>query len=240
MAKRNNMKVVKGISKGTVDISKLTEKEVDGQLKTLLPDTDPEKWLGLNDDEFRGDRKIYIENKWNQDHPSMKLTEYDSIIGLCNRSRIASQWLAKVNSEYSNEQQVPIFFTNLISPEKMKELRVKNETISSLQFEYSDKVREESEAYKTKLNALDNTYKPQLDALVKEDKYLKIANLPSDMLPLTMILAIESYNPKDQAAPTRRAYARECLIRYKVSLLKKLVKDENFDVDKYIDDNSSK
>lgn len=200
-------------------IVKVGEKEL--VMHYELPSSKQEDWLGLNDEKNRPEKQSFMLDAWNKQFPDNPIDDYDFLTGMTSRSDVVKNWFATKSSEFSYEVQVPLFYKEFVTPQEwaktQKNVLKINAAVASRQ---------------EKINILSKKYKEELDALIKDeegqfsdmklqesDVIIYITTLSQSQLPITISMSINKYTPVQGSIPTAKAYARECLIRYKTSLL---------------------
>lgn len=201
------------------------------------PSKDEEKWLIISDDKYRPDKSKFVFDKFQKDYPSIKAINAEQVYKLASRSVKLNEWLAKTNAEYAVIEGAPTYFRQYAKPD---EFDAASKEVLKLSKAQALKAREQADAaikYRENLAEIDTKYER---LLTTSDKIAKILSLNTTVLPLSVQLAIENYTPAKSSSPTAKAYARECLVSYKIALLKTLQKDKDTDIDKLITENMEK
>lgn len=219
-------------------MAKLFKYENGGREYTVDVDDNPDSWLIINDELYRPDRSAFILEKFNESFPHIDVKNDAKLIySLCSRSSSLSEWLAQVNLEYASIQNEPTFYRDYIEPKRY-------EKVSKELTEYSRKVKLRAEE---ELKAAEE-FRLKMDLINKKYSNIKftypesrVISMNTTELPLTLQLAIENYTPADDSTPNQRAYARETLINYKLTLIDLInSKDSSFDINIAIEANKLK
>lgn len=182
-------------------------------------------WVIIKDEKYRPNRDKFVVDRFELDFSNISLAALPSInkkaeriYNLVSRSLRLTEWLARVNLEYALLENTPTFYRDLVSPE---EFQISSDSLLRLSQKAAEQSAEELEAarsYKTKIAEIRNRYSAISNSL-KTTRLVKILSLKSNSMPLTLQMAIENYTPADQS-PDKKTYARELLIKYKLSLIK--------------------
>lgn len=201
------------------------------------PDVLPENWLTIKEEKYRPDKSKFIFEEFKKVYPSIKVKDSDQVYALASRSSTLNEWLSKTNLKYALQENSPTFYRSYVDIEKFNEADAEVKRINSLN---ADKAKEQAVAaseYRLQLDEIDKKYSSKIET---SNSIAKILSLNTTSLPLTIQLAIDNYTPAKSSSPNQRTYARECLINYKIALLKAFNKDPKIDIDKLIKDNQVK
>jgi hypothetical protein len=195
-------------------------------------------WVIIKDENYRPDREEFVLSYFRKDFPDVKVPDVSKVYALCSRSAILAQWLSSVNMQYSLQEQVPTFYRQLVDPEEYKKAY---DDITENARLNRDRAMEEFKAssnFKNEMSKIAEKYnrKRKMNSI-----YSRVITMNSTELPLTLQLAIENYTPADDASlPNVKAYAREILIQYKISLIKYIKDNPNVDIEALIKENQTK
>lgn len=201
------------------------------------PDSNPENWIIIKEESYRPDKAEFVLNKFRKAYKNIKVRDADQIYSLASRSSQLNEWLAKVNAEYATIEAAPTYFRQYVDADDFSKASNEVARISKVM---SDKAKAQAIAasnYQKSLKDIDNEFSSKVTT---EDKVAKVISLNSTQLPLSIQLAIDNYTPAMSSSPNQKTYARECLINYKVSLLKILKNDPDINIDELININKEK
>jgi hypothetical protein len=213
-----------------------------GDLEVKLPDETLDNWVVVKQQSIKYVKGDIILEKFNKDFPHAVVDSYDVICELASRSTKISEWLVNANTVYSELAEMPLYLDGLVEPKIYKglthDIQRINETIGS----FSQNRQQLAEKYKNELKILEKKEKEAIDKIKGNNKFLRVLTLNTTSLPLTLQLMINGYSPSnsENLQESQKVFAREMLINYKVSLIKKIIEDPNFKVDIVIDDNQLK
>jgi hypothetical protein len=213
-----------------------------GDLEVKLPDETLDNWVVVKQQSIKYVKGDIILEKFNKDFPHAVVGSYDVICELASRSTKISEWLVNANTIYSELAEMPLYLDGLVEPKIYKgltqDIQRINETIGS----FSQNRQQLAEKYKNELKILEKKEKEAIDKIKGNNKFLRVLTLNTTSLPLTLQLMINGYSPSnsENLQESQKVFAREMLINYKVSLIKKIIEDPNFKVDIVIDDNQLK
>jgi hypothetical protein len=213
-----------------------------GDLEVKLPDETLDNWVVVKQQSIKYVKGDIILEKFNKDFPHAVVNSYDVICDLASRSTKISEWLVNANTIYSELAEMPLYLDGLVEPKIYKgltqDIQRINETIGS----FSQSRQQLAEKYKNELKILEKKEKEAINKIKGDNKFLRVLTLNTTSLPLTLQLMINGYSPSnsENLQESQKVFAREMLINYKVSLIKKIIEDPNFKVDIVIDDNQLK
>jgi hypothetical protein len=213
-----------------------------GDLEVKLPDETLDNWVVVKQQSIKYVKGDIILEKFNKDFPHAVVDSYDVICDLASRSTKISEWLVNANTVYSELAEMPLYLDGLVEPKIYKgltqDIQRINETIGS----FSQSRQQLAEKYKNELKILEKKEKEAINKIKGDNKFLRVLTLNTTSLPLTLQLMINGYSPSnsENLQESQKVFAREMLINYKVSLIKKIIEDPNFKVDIVIDDNQLK
>lgn len=194
--------------------------------------TDLEKWYIVEDEEYRPDRAQFVLEKFKEDFSSIKIGDNpEKVYALCSRSSKLNLWLAEANNQYALIQNTPTFYRDVIDPKEYEKVSAQLLIVSQKNRERASEELKAAQEYQAKISKIKSKY---VDFKI-DNKFAKVIALNSTSLPLTLQLAIENYTPSDaDDSPTKREYARELLIRYKLNLINMIKNDADVDIDTMI------
>lgn len=214
-----------------------------GNYEISEPSINEDDWLSIKNEEYLPDKNLFIFEKFAEDYPEIASKIHgdniddkaNKVYSLASRSAVVAQWLSNANLLYSLDAQTPTYYKEFIDPKDFKEVSVKISTLNKINSDQSNKLALAAKEYQEKIRKIQDEAVNSAKKLVANDRLIRILTVPTTSLPISIQLAIENYTPKDNEAPTQKAYAREYLIAYKTFLLKQLKQDKNFDVEAAID-----
>lgn len=191
--------------------------------KEVIPivDGSPDKWYGLNQDDFRPDRANHFLKLYQNEFTEPKVDSYDSLMKLVSRSKALREWYSIKDVEYVLQVQVPQYYKDRIDPKLYDEIGNDVQKINRAQRSKAEALNKAAEEYKMTIKKIEeDSDKNFIDLkLLESNPFIYIMNLTQESLPLSAASAIEKYTPASAKSPTRDAYAREMLIQYKCKLL---------------------
>lgn len=200
----------------------------DEDISLEKPTEESDSWYVSIDDEYLPDYKKFVMDRFNRDYPHIKLDyDWDKFGRLISRTRVLQEWKLLIDSEYSSNVTVPRYYSELVDPEDYKKARNLITEYSRNERDRSDELNEAALAYKKKYDQINSKYDKLSEEITSND-IVFIATLNSNLLPITLQCMIEDYVPADASdSVQKRKYAREILVRYKMSLLKALNEGRN-------------
>lgn len=206
----------------------------------LLPDPDEDNWRIVKFKDVNVDKKKFILDRFMDDYPNVPVEEYEQVMELVSRTKIIKQWYFGVKLELIDECSLPAYFRGKVDSEKynkaleiVREINLNNKNCNDEKILINKQYREE-------IAEIDKKYNDKNDLLINKDKLVRISTLSSELLPLSIQLAITKHTPKEDASLDRDDYAREVLLAYKIDLYEKISEDPDFDIETYIDENAVK
>lgn len=200
----------------------------DEDISLEKPTEESDSWYVSIDDEYLPDYKKFVMDRFNRDYPHIKLDyDWDKFGRLISRTRVLQEWKLLIDSEYSSNVTVPRYYSELVNPDDYKKARNLITEYSRNERNRSDELNEAALAYKKKYDQINSKYDKLSEEITSND-IVFIATLNSNLLPITLQCMIEDYVPADASdSVQKRKYAREILVRYKMTLLKALNEGRN-------------
>lgn len=201
------------------------------------PDTNSEKWLVVAEEKYRPDKQKFIYDKFIKEYPSIKVRDAEQVYALASRSAKLNEWLAIANAEYATIEASPTYYRQYIDASDFESASIEVSNMSKAQ---AAKAKEQAIAatnYRNALAEIDMKYEKSLNT---SNKYAKVLALNTTSLPLSIQLIIDNYTPATSSSPNVRAFARECLVSYKIALLSVIKQNKDVDIDKLIEINKEK
>lgn len=218
-------------------MAKLTLTHGDISLQIEQVSTDPDDWKTIEMENYKPDRDQHILDKFIEDHPDIALPKGDDdskvslIYALCSRSSALAEWLQNANASYALEATLPRYIEGIVSPKVFTEAEKALTKISNLQKARSVAESAANAKYKTDMAIAKKTFDDN-SAKLKTNNVIKILNVKSTDLPITLQLAIENFVPASDAnSPDKKTYAREVLLNYRLALFKFISENPSADID---------
>jgi hypothetical protein len=195
------------------------------------------------------EKQEVIVKAFESQFPDLKLLGSDSyekfefLTKLCSRNASLIEWFAGQKLIYSELAQLPNYLKDVVDPSEFQLLKEKIFDVNKVIAEYSDKRLRASENYNKQMKLIETDLNKAVDAIKANNKVLKVLTLTSQSLPVSMAIALESYNAKTDSSDfeeKKKLYVRELLTEFKISLLKLISKDPEIDIDALIKDISLK
>lgn len=196
---------------------------------------DSKDWQIVETENYRPDKAKYVEDKWKESFPKQPNLSYGKISSLASRSRLINDWLISTNASYATAVAPPLWLQKEITPDEYSRAINKVQAISSLA---ADRAKLEAQAaaeYKGKLKKIEKDFNDGMEKAKANDNIAKILTIQSTDLPVSLQLSIDNYTPKAQeGAPDQRAFAREVLTSYRISLIKYVKANPKCDIQEII------
>lgn len=199
-----------------------------------------EDWNVIKDEKYRPNREKFILDAFNKDFPSINIKSGEKVYGLCSRSSILSEWLAKMNLLYSQVEAAPTYYRDNVTTVEYEQASKQIDLLNNLNKEKANELLIANQKYKEQTDNIERIYADKAKKLeLKGINY--ILSLKTTDLPLTILLGIENFTPVGIAgSPSSKTYAREMLVNYKVSLLKYAKANPTHDIVEIIEKNKVK
>lgn len=189
----------------------------------------PDKWKIVESESYRPNKDNYILNKFHNDWPQHKVLAKDAemIYTICSKSLILQNWLREASASYVVETTPPLYLEGIISPDSFIKANESLVEINNISKEYSIKNLNTAKRFNEEMEYNTIEHNKKLEKF-KENKVVRILNMNSKELPISMQFMIENFTPTINAnSVDKKTYARELLVNYKVSLLKFFNEDMN-------------
>lgn len=213
-----------------------------GSLNIKLPATDSSKWKVVVDEKFKPDRGSYILAAFADAYPdvAVKISTVEEVYALASRSKKLTTWLANTNIIYSQQANTPVWYRDAIPAEKFKKAANILIKVNDAESTRSAELEKASREYRNKCKEINDKINKSINSITKDDKYVQVMALNTTSLPLSLQLLIEKFSPAEGSDISAKAFGREVLASYKLSLIEKINADENFDVQAEVDSNATK
>jgi hypothetical protein len=220
--------------KGDKEMTKRTLSLINDKNNELLVqfENDKNDYLIIKDEQYRPDKSEFVFNRFLMDFPHLvQVRDVQMVYSLASRQNNLAEWLAKVNLDYALQQNEPTFYRDHVDP---KEYETISGDIQETSIRNRNRANEEVAAaleYKSKMANIAKKY----DKFNYKSKYSRIILMNTTELPLTLQIAIDSYNPaEDPDLVSQKTYAREMLVQYKLALINYLKQNPQVDIDSLI------
>lgn len=201
------------------------------------PPSDSNAWLVVQEELYRPDKGKFVLDKFQSDYPSITVNDEEQIYSLASRSTMLAEWLAKTNIEYAVIEGAPTYFREYVDPSDFEKA---SDEVRRISLSLSEKAKAQEAAvqeYKNKLAKIDKEFSLKIKT---DNKIAKVISLNSTLLPLSIQLAIDNYTPAAESTINQKTFGRECLMNFKIALLKALKKNPELDIDKIVKENQVK
>lgn len=179
------------------------------------------EWYVSVEEDYKPDYRKFIIDKFEEKYPMLK-GKYDwtQLNSLISRNEQLLKYKATVDGEYAISASIPKYYEDIVDKDQYTTARNKLSKLKDLEAKRAQALIKASEDYKQKCSDINEDYDKELDEF-DVDPVTMIASLPSTKLPLSIQMLIEDYSPADTSdSNTKRKFAREMLVRYKIALLK--------------------
>lgn len=207
------------------------------EYKIQLPiESEIEKWNCSLDKNYLPDKNEFIEQAFEKTFGQE--LDAETIYKLVGRNQAVQEWLAETNAKFEISVQCPQYYKGLMSDEDYKRLNKDINSFNQLNTDQSQEIEKASIKYKDEIKKISEKYEAKKSEITKNPT-VKVLTLDSTKLPISLSLAIENFTPQDLTdSATKKAYAREILIRYKQLLLEEI--NNGKDVELLIEEMASK
>lgn len=221
----------------------------DGFIEFNQPDKSEDNWVVIKSESVVFDKKALILAKFTEDFPNLPISgvdddvRFDVLTRLCSRTRALSRWYAQASLLYSDLTQMPAYLEGQVAPSDYAGIKDKILILNRKIAKDAEARRELARDYERKLKKLEEDAEIETAKIIGNDKVFEIITLTSEAMPSSLQLAIESYTPSDKSleiGESRKKYAREMLIQFKVKLLQLIKADPTINIKRLIDEISLK
>lgn len=215
-----------------------------GVLNVNDPAISEDGWITIQSQSVVYNKAEFVVEAFNRDFPGYNVLGYNIdekfnfVTELCSRQPALREWYALTSLAYSDTTQLPLYLKESVAPDHYKRIQDK---LLEMKDDLAQIVRarvELAEKYTEDLKRLKIEEQNIIKRSLGVDNVLKIVNLSTECLPLSIQMMIQGYNPKDHdldVADSRRRIAQEYLAQFKIGLLKLNDENPNLDVDKLIE-----
>jgi len=215
----------------------------DGFIEFNQPDKSEDNWVVIKSESVAYDKKALILDKFRTDFPHLPISgvdddvKFDNLTRLCGRTRELARWFAQANLLYSDLTQLPLYLKDHVEPGAYSKIKDKVLLLNKKAAANAEARRELALEYEKKVKRLDAEYKADVSKFIGSDKVLKIITLTAEAMPASLQLALDNYTPADKEVDigeSRKRYAREMLIQFKIKLLEIIEADPSIDIDELV------
>lgn len=197
---------------------------------------DKDSWKIIQSENYAPDRDEFILEKFKKDFKDIVVKDVQRVYALCSRSSALSDWLSRSNLDYSLNASVPKWLKAEINPEDFKKAQESIQKVSISARKRSSAELIASERFKKEMKIAKDVFEKETKEYMNTN-LVKILNLKSTDLPITLQSAIEDYTPGEAAdSPDKKVYAREVLVRFKISLLRYIKENPGEDIQSKIEE----
>lgn len=210
-------------------------------LKVKQPSKDESGWTVIEQQSFTIDKKDFILKEFYKDFPNLVIKDFKQLSGVVSRSRKLSEWYSRASLLYADSIQLPLAFKDEFSPEQykryFKDMQSYKENLALETLE----IQKTSERFKKETDAIHEKFRKINQELIEKEKIYPILTLNKSDLPISTQIIIEDYTPQTgDITQKRSAYAREILINYQKALIDLVKKEPKVDIQRVIDEMSTK
>lgn len=197
-------------------------------------------WIVIKSQSVVYDKQSFIISQFMADFPNFTILGTDDIekfkflTELCGRQPALRRWFAAVSIKYSDTTQLPLYLKDRVAPDEYKTIQ---ENLLKMKDELAEIVNKRNDLAVKYSADLDNL-KDQEDSIIKKsiggNNVMKIINLSTEALPLSIQMRIQSYDPKTSdidLSDSKRRIAQEYLIKFKIALLDLVKEQQLIDID---------
>lgn len=191
------------------------------------------KWKTVESESYKPDKADFIFKRFQKDWPQHKImvTNVELVYKLCSRSSRLSDWLRETSAQFVVDVSPPKYLQGIVEPkdyikatDSLSEIGKSNKLLSDKTIisvnNFNAEIAEHNRVHQETLNKF------------KDDKIVRILNLGSNALPITLQLMIENFSPSQNAKSVdKKTYGRELLINFKISLIKHFSDEKNKELD---------
>lgn len=215
----------------------------DGFIEFNQPDKSEDNWVIIKSESVAYDKKRLILDKFKSDFPHLPISgsdddvKYDNLTRLCGRTRELARWYAQASLLYSDLTQLPLYLKDHVEPGSYTKIKEKILVLNKKAAANAVTRRELAIEYENKIKRLDSEYKSDVSKFIGSDKILKIITLTAEAMPASLQLALDNYTPADKEVDigeSRKRYAREMLVQFKIKLLEIIEADPSVEIDDLI------
>lgn len=213
-----------------------------GTFEMDLPGNDSDDWNVVMQESIDLNKGEFILDEFKKSFPHIKIKSYEELCRIASRSKALGKWLIQANLDYSLDSNLPLFLKNKIKPAEFAELSKDVRKIKLVVASNSVKRQALAEEYQANLAKLEKDEEENLSHMKKKSKILEILTLDSTVLPLSLQLQIDGFDPTlyGLSQENKRMFAREILIQFKKSLVDLVIANPEVDIKKLIEENATK
>lgn len=221
-----------------------SDTEIDlGNVKVNLPVADQNKWYVKQESSMTVSKEEWVLIKFKETfHPKFsQINTIEKILDLVSQNNVIKKWYNVISLEFIESLTLPMYFKNILKPVEYNQLQIALE-------DYNIALRKESEEIKKIADEKDRLIREIKDRTEKTTKEVlsrnplfKILKMNVGQLPISLAIEALEYTPSDRdESNSKKRYTKEILSRYKAALVELVNNNPSIDIDKIIDENSTK
>lgn len=212
------------------------ELEFDGaKVKVELPKKTTDDWVVVLAESLEVDRSGFMMSEWNKTFGrKFKVKDFDQLSKICSTNTDLVEWWSLTSLRYSRLTQVPLHLKGEVDPDEYKTISEVISEINKINSVKQAEINEVTRELSAKRKKIEENAKIAINKLKADNVIVKILTITTQDLPISILLQIDNFNPKENPDVMKDLFAREMIINYKKALIK-LVKDKpDIDIDDVI------
>jgi hypothetical protein len=212
-----------------------------------LPNSDRSKWVSYKTENVVFNKEASIVSLFENDFPTQKLIgkneaeKYLFLTRLISRNIKIGIWYGAAKSKYADFTQLPLYLKKYVTPAEYKKLGYCLDALKRSVVMASENRAKAAEEYKLKLAKIDDIETSDFEIICGDSNLMRIVTLQSSALPLSLAMAIEGFSPagdssEEEVAESRKQFAKESLISFKIAILEALVIKKDINVSRLLED----
>lgn len=234
---------INGYSKQTYnDLGGEVELDFDGsKVKVELPKKTTDEWVVVLSESLEVDRSAFMMSEWNKSYgKKFKVKDFDQLSKICSTNTDLIEWWSLTSLRYSRLTQVPLHLKGQVDPDEFMTISEVISEINKVNSEKQSKINEVTRELSARRNKIEEDAKEEIRKLKSNNVIVKILTVNTQDLPISILLQIDNFNPKENPDVMKDLFAREMLINYKKALIQLVKNKPDIDIDDVIKKGRSK
>jgi len=218
------------------------ELEISGKKVLVpLPSKTSDEWVVVRSESIEVDKQDFMLKEWNKSYGiKHKVKDFTQLANVCSTNKSLTEWYALASLRYSQATQVPLYVKEEVEPAEYAKISSIITALNEVNSEKQALLDKEYKKFEEVRKRIEADAELRIAQLKSNNTAVKILTINKTTLPISILLQIDNFNPKENPDVMKDLFAREMLINYKKSLFKLHKEHPDLDIDKVISDGITK
>jgi len=204
------------------DLGGPIELEISGKKVSVpLPSKTSDEWVVVKSESVEVDKQGFMLKEWNKTYGiKHKVKDFTQLANICSTNKSLSEWYALASLRYSQATQVPLYVKEEVDPAEYAKISSIITALNDVNSEKQNLLDKEYKKFEEARKRIEAEAELKIKQLKSDNVPVKILTINKTTLPISILLQIDNFNPKENPDVMKDLFAREMLINYKKSLFK--------------------